>query len=256
MQADSIKYTGMIYICSDIHGLYDRYEKLLEAIGLQDTDTLYILGDMIDRGNEGIRIIRDMMKRPNVIPFLGNHEHMMLMYLFGFDQTSWLMDCNGGRQTLLELADLSPEERMEIVMYLDEAYVVRNLNINGHRYSLSHIGVFAEDGDLKSRFTDDDTDVVKLQDMVWGRKQYNLQSIIAYPEELCPTTFISGHIITRRYASGGEKDHIIDAVFENGCRYIDLDCGCAVGDGEGSLACIAIDEETGEIDTENVIYIK
>lgn len=64
----------MIYVCSDIHGHYGLYLALLERLSLKPSDTLYILGDVIDRGPDGIKILQDMMKRPNVVPILGNHE--------------------------------------------------------------------------------------------------------------------------------------------------------------------------------------
>ena len=64
----------MTYAISDIHGRYDRYTALLERINLRDEDTLYVLGDVIDRGPDGCKILLDMMARPNVLPILGNHE--------------------------------------------------------------------------------------------------------------------------------------------------------------------------------------
>ncbi len=63
----------LTYVCSDIHGRYDKYKALLDAISLKDSD-LYVLGDVIDRGPEGVKILQDMMCRPNVFPLLGNHE--------------------------------------------------------------------------------------------------------------------------------------------------------------------------------------
>lgn len=38
------------YVISDIHGEYDMFLDLLEKIGLKEADTLYILGDVLDRG--------------------------------------------------------------------------------------------------------------------------------------------------------------------------------------------------------------
>ena len=40
----------MQYAASDIHGCYDKYVQLLRRIDLKASDTLYVLGDMIDRG--------------------------------------------------------------------------------------------------------------------------------------------------------------------------------------------------------------
>ncbi len=38
------------YVISDIHGQYKMFLDLLDKIKLKDTDTLYILGDILDRG--------------------------------------------------------------------------------------------------------------------------------------------------------------------------------------------------------------
>lgn len=66
----------MIYAMSDLHGCYNKYIKMLEKINFSDSDTLYILGDIIDRGPDGIKILQDIKERPNVIALRGNHEYM------------------------------------------------------------------------------------------------------------------------------------------------------------------------------------
>jgi len=66
----------MSYVMSDLHGCYDKYMQMLEKIKFSDNDTLYILGDIIDRGDDGIKILLNMMNRNNTIPILGNHEYM------------------------------------------------------------------------------------------------------------------------------------------------------------------------------------
>ena len=71
----------MNYVISDIHGHYDKYLQMLKKINFQEEDNLYVLGDVLDRGPDGIKILQDMMMRLNVIPILGNHEYMALMVL-------------------------------------------------------------------------------------------------------------------------------------------------------------------------------
>ena len=66
----------MIYVMSDLHGCYDKYKQMLEKIKFNNEDTLYVLGDIVDRGDDGIKILLDMMQRSNVVPLLGNHEFM------------------------------------------------------------------------------------------------------------------------------------------------------------------------------------
>jgi serine/threonine protein phosphatase 1 len=72
----------MTYVMSDIHGNQARFEDVMRKINLQPEDTLYILGDVIDRFPDGIKMIRQFMKMPNVKMLLGNHEHMMLEALY------------------------------------------------------------------------------------------------------------------------------------------------------------------------------
>ena len=55
----------MIYVMSDIHGNAIRFNSIMTQIDLQPEDTLYILGDVIDRYPDGIRILRLLMSMPN-----------------------------------------------------------------------------------------------------------------------------------------------------------------------------------------------
>jgi serine/threonine protein phosphatase 1 len=42
---------------SDIHGQYDMFMELLDKIKLKEIDTLYILGDVLDRGPHPIKTL-------------------------------------------------------------------------------------------------------------------------------------------------------------------------------------------------------
>ena len=72
----------MIYVMSDIHGHKRRFDSVMKQIDLQPEDTLYVLGDVIDRNPDGIKILRQIMAMPNVRMVLGNHELMMLDALY------------------------------------------------------------------------------------------------------------------------------------------------------------------------------
>ena len=74
----------MIYCMSDIHGHYDKYLEMLRKIDFKDSDTLFVLGDVVDRGPSSMEILLDMMCRPNVIPILGNHEYEKINWCFIF----------------------------------------------------------------------------------------------------------------------------------------------------------------------------
>lgn len=79
---------GKNYVIADIHGMYGSYIDAIRT--LTSRDHLYIIGDVIDRGNEGIEILKDIMKRvknpennPKITFMLGNHE-MQFIESVGF----------------------------------------------------------------------------------------------------------------------------------------------------------------------------
>ena len=59
------------YVISDIHGMYSKFTELLNKIKLKETDTLYILGDVLDRGPNPVKTLFEIMSMPNAICMLG-----------------------------------------------------------------------------------------------------------------------------------------------------------------------------------------
>ena len=51
------------YAVSDLHGQDRTFEKGLKLIGFSDSDMLYVIGDAIDRGPDGIRILEYIKPR-------------------------------------------------------------------------------------------------------------------------------------------------------------------------------------------------
>lgn len=72
----------MIYCISDIHGRIDLFEKMLDKINLKQGDTLYVLGDSIDRGGglEVVKKCKELYDKGLLKYIQGNHE-------FNFIQT-------------------------------------------------------------------------------------------------------------------------------------------------------------------------
>jgi serine/threonine protein phosphatase 1 len=71
-----------LFAISDIHGCLKTFEALLNQIGLNKDDQLYLLGDYIDRGpnSKGVldKIIALQAEGYQVRCLRGNHEQMML----------------------------------------------------------------------------------------------------------------------------------------------------------------------------------
>ena len=158
----------MYYAMSDIHGCFDKYKEMLSLIDFTPRDTLYVLGDVIDRGPDGIKILQDMMLRPNVFPLLGNHEFTAAVCLpwlmeevtdqslAALDETQlaalseWIT--NGGGPTLLSLKQLTQEEREDILEYFQEMELYAEVKAGGRSFVLTHSALenFAPDKPLDS----------------------------------------------------------------------------------------------------------
>lgn len=74
------------YVISDIHGCYDTFMELLDKVNFSDKDSLYILGDIIDRGPKNYEVYLWIKNRinKNVFMIKGNHEEMFIERVKGF----------------------------------------------------------------------------------------------------------------------------------------------------------------------------
>ena len=63
------------YAIGDIQGCADELERLLEKVNYSPaSDRLLILGDMINRGPDNVRVLDRLMAAPDVQCVLGNHD--------------------------------------------------------------------------------------------------------------------------------------------------------------------------------------
>ena len=156
----------MIYVSSDLHGCNPvDFRRLLDQAGFSEDDFLFILGDVIDRGDWGAELLLWLTQQPNIQLILGNHEALMLTCSFLFDEVSeeslenltineiglvqnWID--NGGGPTLKGLQRLlksDPESVYGILDYLRDAPLYENLDLNGQRFILVHAGLGNFDSD-------------------------------------------------------------------------------------------------------------
>ena len=140
----------MVYALSDIHGNERRFNSIMEQINLREEDTLYILGDIIDRYPGGIQILQKIMNMPNVEMLLGNDEHMMLravgrpydeddvMSDFDLHCAQMLWHRNGGSVTHHYWKSLQEDLQIKIVNYLRGLPLNINIEVNEKNYKLVH----------------------------------------------------------------------------------------------------------------------
>ena len=74
-----------IYVMSDIHGCYDEFRALLKKINFNhQTDQLYLVGDLINRGPQSLAVMDYLLEyQTSIFPVLGNHDLSYLVYAAG-----------------------------------------------------------------------------------------------------------------------------------------------------------------------------
>jgi hypothetical protein len=95
---------GSLYVMSDIHGYVGDLLQGLEQAGFGDDDELWILGDLLDRGPDGIGVVDLVMGLQQTAPervhvLMGNHEILAVgRYRFPDSrfEGSWVL--NGGKR--------------------------------------------------------------------------------------------------------------------------------------------------------------
>lgn len=207
----------MIYCMADIHGEYDRYRDMLSEIAFSDADMLYVIGDAIDRGPDGVDVVLDMMSRSNVVFLRGNHEQMCLedLYWHAWDaRACWQM--NGGSRTRSDLLyKRSPDVRASILDYFLHAPTCADLEVNGRRFHLVH--GFPSKND---------------HDRLWERPALKAE------RPLEGVTVVVGH--TPTVILTGESSFPLRIWHGNGI--IDIDCGCGSHLENRRLACLRLDD--------------
>ena len=228
----------MIYIMSDIHGNQRRFDSVMEQINLQPEDTLYVLGDVVDRYPGAISILQQIMAMPNAKMVLGNHEYLMLRALGqpydSYRQMTpgliektlrgWLV-C-GGKATYQHWLQLRKSQREEIIRYLHSLPVSYDLELNGVHYTLAH--------------------AAPPQEYEYFHRRYPSPSYFALwkPWRTCDElhgdyVFIHGHISTDNYQQNDPLE-----IFTRPDR-IAIDCGSGFPERPGfggRLACLRLDD--------------
>lgn len=238
----------MTYVMSDIHGDLIRFRSVMKQINLKPDDTLYVLGDVIDRRKDGIRILRKLMNMENAKMLLGNHEYMLLnaldrtgaeTYSYNHDLNLWYR--NGGSVTHDYLKHIQKTVRKEIFKYLRGLPTNISIEVNQQKYLLVHAApesmypLFSFKYDNPTEFA------------VWCRAR-------PYALEQEDTVIVFGHTPTVEYQDNNPLEIWVTK------RLIGIDCGCAYPPPEaqgsrpayGRLACLRLDDMKVFYSEENI----
>lgn len=231
----------MTYVMTDLHGEYEKYKRMLEQIGFSDRDTLYINGDICDRGTAAAKIYLDVLGRKNVFVIKGNHEVMAeenLEWLlqehhgigiditrFYSDPRPWMWFENGGAKTVVSLFEETEENRLRIFDFIKAMPYYATVNVGEKRYVLVH-------GGLGSARLVSGPEEVDPKELVWSRPDFD-----GFYLRGDNTYLIVGHTPTILIADSREKAKI----YWGKGNVIALDCGVAYPQYQGRLGCLCLE---------------
>jgi serine/threonine protein phosphatase 1 len=218
------------YCISDIHGHWDNFERFLDV--LEKDDVVYLLGDVVDKGPESIRILQHVLKDARFRMLLGNHEHMMYSFLQSHsteDYIQWLV-FNHGNDTYSQFIELNGQQQKEIADFIAGLPLnYPDVEVNGRHFYLVHAMPY---GEIQVTMADLDYDQERIAQYVWMR----------YSEQPMPEgkTVIAGHTPVIYY---GVKDE----PFFNGedlesSDFIYIDGGLAGSTGNSYLIALRLDD--------------
>lgn len=226
------------YVMSDLHGCKSDFDKMLVQIQYEkEYDSLWIDGDLCDRGTESIPLLQEIMTDPSMHIIYGNHDIWFQRYAQelidtkhdnnSIDMTDDLMcwlHYNGGYRTADQFMDLSFPECYDIKLYLDSNRIFyQELTVKQRKFLIMHAGLADEFYNPHVRIAE-----VPEQVLAWSHI-----AIDDNPFE--DVTMIVGHIPTFLYGDEYEGKIIHgknDTIFH-------IDCGCVYG---RSLGCLRLDD--------------
>lgn len=215
----------MTYVMSDIHGDMKRYRSVMSKINITAEDHLYVLGDVIDRGADGIEILRELMAQSNVTVLLGNHEWMMQNALWGEHQfaDTRLWYRNGGVLTYGAYMHLPQEQQDEIQRYIGQMPLSAEVTVNGIGYILVHAAPPELIDKILSKYYTNPTFAL------WTRMR---------SDDIMPDgkAVVFGHTPTEYYQEG------IPLRIWHGGDKICIDCGSGNEHPVCRLACLRLDD--------------
>lgn len=131
------------YAFTDLHGMYSLWEQIRDFC--DESDKLIFLGDACDRGDDGLKIIKELLLDKRVTYIKGNHEDFLedigaevADERYG-STPLWRM--NGGFQTLQDFEKLSDSSKLWYIRQMSKlATMIEYTNTKGQKILLSHAG--------------------------------------------------------------------------------------------------------------------
>jgi len=125
------------YCVGDIQGCYDAFERLLAHIGFSPSrDTLYLLGDLVNRGPQSDAVLRRCMAMEgSVYALLGNHDLHLLAAVHGLRKPA--------RKDTLSVVLQSPD-CARLIDWVRRQPLTRHIEYAGETLLMVHAGILPQ----------------------------------------------------------------------------------------------------------------
>lgn len=170
-----------VYAVADLHGMYNLWRQVIDS--LDETDTLYMLGDAADRGPDGWKIIKEALTDKRVIYIRGNHDQMLLD-AWRYDWASddyYMWMYNGGYETFDALIQDEKYETYLIQLARTKLYHCYE-NKEGKKIHLSHAGFTLMEND----------EIPSAEDLLWDREHIDM-NCVWWPKDNPNDYVVHGH---------------------------------------------------------------
>ncbi|MCH3943628.1 MAG: metallophosphoesterase family protein [Atopobiaceae bacterium] len=166
------------YVLSDVHGRLHALDDALAMASPTQDDRIYMLGDMADRGPDGVGVMQLLRSLPNCTVLRGNHEQFMLDAIDNpNDPYAWtIWSINGGHPTSHALTKLSGDEFGELSEWVRGLPLHEVIEVGGQTYLLVHAGIRPVDDDMLSAIWESDDEVSPAWDPYSLEKMLDHQS--------------------------------------------------------------------------------
>lgn len=123
-----------LYMIGDVQGCSNALQRLLDAVSYSPSrDTVYLLGDLVNRGPDSAGVVRMLMRYgASAQCMLGNHDLHLLATAFGVRKPS-------RKDTLNDI--LNAPDRPAMLNWLRQQHMGLLLPHRGHHYLMVHAGV-------------------------------------------------------------------------------------------------------------------
>lgn len=113
---------GRIIAIGDIHGCHQEFGELLERVELAKDDQLILIGDLVNRGPDSLKVI-ELARQNRALSLVGNHEHRLLNYRRTNDK-SYFKPEDAEMHEKLRADDWAYLEAMVLTHYVEELQTV------------------------------------------------------------------------------------------------------------------------------------